>query len=228
MDEARISLRQNTQQPPESVLLLIGPALGPIAADLRSKGATVFFLDSQSLLVGEWNAVNRALQRVAAPAATPGPLERRARELWVNDDVWFVANGAFASSLLGPNTAVPTGVSRISIGMSWREKLTFDLLLHTVNPTDADRLAERYRRSPGELGLPGGEGGVRIQKSSDGVSARLSLEASQIPDSLRQQLAEQLRPVLQLARQGTPHPARKAVVIQGLDNGPRVVPAPVR
>jgi hypothetical protein len=71
VDEVWVSVRPLPGQKTEAVMLLIGSAIESIAADLRSKGVTVCFLDKRTLLAGEWNAVNRALGRVNRGRARP-------------------------------------------------------------------------------------------------------------------------------------------------------------
>jgi hypothetical protein len=69
-------------------------------------------------------------------------------------------------------------------------------------------------------------GEVKVEKSVGGVSVRASLDPAQLPDALRRQITDQMRPVLDLTG---PPPASAAassgaIVIQGLDDGPRTIP----
>jgi hypothetical protein len=226
VDEVWISLRTASNGRPDAAMLLLGPALEPVAADLRSKGVTVCFVDERSLLVGEWNAVNRALQRVLSPAAA-NPMDRRVRQLWDNYDVSILVDRSLASSFLaaGGQDGLPASVSRMSMGMSIQDKLTFDLLFHTVRTTDAGRLAARYGKETSALGLPEGAGAQETHKvAPEGLSVRVTLDITQMPEPLRRQLSAQFRPVFDIVRTKTEKPAAKGVVIQGLDDGPRVVP----
>jgi hypothetical protein len=71
---------------------------------------------------------------------------------------------------------------------------------------------------------------VTVEKTMAGIRARAIFDSSQLPDVLRQQLTDQIRPLLSLA--GQPPPATPAaaasashsIVIEGLDDGPRVIP----
>jgi len=211
VDEVWVSLR-NSAGRPDAVMLFIGPALDPVASDLRSKGLTVCFIDEHSVLAGEWNAVNRALQRVLSPAAVPG--ERRARELWTNNDISIVIDRSLLSLF---SAAVPASITRMSMGVSLGDKLAFDLLLHTAKPADAKALATAV------LGLPEVTGEEVHKIVPEGLIVRVSLDPGQIPETLKKQLSTQFGPVVDLVRaNGTKAPI-KGVVIQGLDDGPRVV-----
>jgi hypothetical protein len=226
VEEVWISLRTDSNGRPDAAMLLLGPALETVAADLRSKGITVCFVDERSLLVGEWSAVNRALQRVLSPAAA-NPMDRRVRELWDNYDVAILVDRSLASSFLaaGGQAGLPASVSRMSMGMSIRDKLAFDLLLHTVKAADAGLLASRYGKETSALGLPDGAGAQEIHKVvPEGLSVRVTLDTAQMPEPLRRQLSAQFRPVVDMVRTKTERPAAKGVVIQGLDDGPRVIP----
>jgi hypothetical protein len=78
-------------------------------------------------------------------------------------------------------------------------------------------LAAKFRQNPNELGL----GDVTVEKTVQGVRAQASFDAKQMPQALRHQLVDQLRPLLDNMGQKS---ATKAVVIQGLDDGPRTIP----
>jgi hypothetical protein len=226
VEEVWISLRTASNGRPDAAMLLLGPALEPVATELRSKGVTVCFVDERSLLAGEWNAVDRALQRVLNPTAA-NPMDRRVRELWDNYDVSIVVDQSLASSFLaaGGQAALPASVSRVSMGMSIRDKLAFDLLLHTAKAADASLLAARYGKETSALGLPEGAGAQEVHNVvPGGLSVRVTLDATQMPEPLRRQLSAQFGPVVDMVRAKTEKPAAKGVVIQGLDDGPRVVP----
>ncbi len=136
LDEVWVSIRPLPAQKPaaqqtEAVMLLIGPAVDSIAADLRNKGVTVCFLDQRTLLAGEWNAVHRALARVIA--ATPASFSKRAGELWAANDVWMIAGRQMVNQMLQPgaNTAGLTGAS---LGLSLQNKVAIDMLLTAATP----------------------------------------------------------------------------------------------
>jgi len=220
-DEVWLTLRPSAGRPPESVMLLLGTGAGTdvatVAADLRSKGATVCFLDTQSILVGEWNAVNRALQRVARPPAIASPYARRARDLWTNSDLWFIASG----SLLASAKVAPTGVTAMSLGLSLQDKLVFDVLLNVATPEAAAHLMAKMNTNPGDLGFPG----MQLKKVANGVSLQGAVAVAELPESLRKQITDQIRPLSELAstRNARPDAPKNAIVIQGLDDGPRVI-----
>ena len=108
VDEAWVSVRSLPGAKTEAVLLLMGPGVESIATNLRSKGVTVCFLDQRTLLAGEWSAVNRALKLVVAGA--PGPMSKRASELWANNDLWLIAGRQMVKQFLPPNSD-PSGLT---------------------------------------------------------------------------------------------------------------------
>jgi hypothetical protein len=214
VDEVWLSMSPVRGRQPESVMLLVGPALESAAADLRSKGATVCFLDERNLLVGEWSAVNRALQRVLAGA--PGVLAKRAGELWSKNDLWVIVGHQMLTGLLPANTAT-SGITGASLGLSFQDKIAVDMVITAATPVDTTRLAAQLGKNPDDLGL----GDVNIEKTVHGVSARATIDPNKLPEPLRRQI-EQLRPLLEAAAHTS---ANKAVVIQGLDGGPKTIPA---
>ena len=214
-EEVWMALRPNAARQMEAVMLVLGPDIATVASDLRSKGATVCFLDTHSILVGEWSAVNRALQRVIRP--TPSAFTKRARELWTNSDLWFIAGGPALASV-----AAPAGVTGMSMGVSLKETLVFDMLLNVATPEAATRLAARLNQNPAELGLPA----VELKKIANSVSVHGTVGPNDIPESVRKQITEQIRPLVDLVAQRNakaPSAPKNAIVIQGLDDGPRVI-----
>jgi hypothetical protein len=106
--------------------------------------------------------------------------------------------------------------------LSLKDKVAINLLLTGATPVDTARWASKLSHNPGDLGL----GDVTVEKTQRGVSVRAAFDPAQLPDGLRRQISEQIRPVLDLAG---PTPAseavsRHAIVIQGLDDGPRTIP----
>jgi hypothetical protein len=109
------------------------------------------------------------------------------------------------------------------MGMGLQDKLTFDLLLHVAKAADADLLAGRYGKDSSGLGLPDGAGVSEVHKVPEGVSVRVRLDASQMPAALQSQLSAQFQPVVSMIRAKGVPAATKGVVIEGLDDGPRVI-----
>jgi len=219
LDEIWVSIRASSGQKNEAIMLLMGPAVESIATDLRSKGVTVCFLDKRTLLVGEWNSVNRALGRVIAGA--PGPMSKRAGELWANNDLWLIAGRQMVNQMLPPNTDT-AGLTGASMGLSLQNKVAVNLLLTAATPAETARWASKLSENPADLGL----GDVKVEKTLRGVSVQAALDPAQLPDALKRQIADQMRPLLDIAG---PPPASAAaasghIVIQGLEEGPRTIP----
>jgi hypothetical protein len=153
-------------------------------------------------------------------------MDRRLRELWANYDVSFVVDRSFASTFFpaGGQGTFPASLRLISMGLKLRDKLAFDLLLHTVKAADTDLLASRYGKDSSGLGLLDGIMAQETHKLPEGLSIRATLDAAQMPEALRRQLSAQFQPLADMVRAKTGKPVAKGVVIQGLDDGPRVVP----
>ncbi len=218
IDELWMSVRQPGDDP---VFLLVGSNLLPVATGLRGKGLTVCFVDSRSLLAGEWNAVNRSLQRILGPDAASIPPDPRARQLWQNDDLWIAASRASAKEVVAFSGDVPADISRVSLGLKLGDRPALDVLLHVPRPAEAGRLASRYRQNPAELGLPAGQ--TAIEAVSQGVSAHAPADNGRLQNTARY-VIDRLFPVLEAAHAASPRPAANAVVIEGLDDGPHRIP----
>jgi hypothetical protein len=219
VDEVWVSIRALPGQKTEAVMLLMGSGVESIAADLRSKGVTVCFLDKRTLLTGEWNAVNRALGRVIA--GTPGPMSKRAGELWSGNDLWLIAGREMVNQVLPPNAAT-AGLTGGSLGLSLQNKVAIDLLLTGATPAETARWATKLSQNPGDLGL----GEVSVEKTVHGVSVRAAMDPTQLPDGLVRQITDQIRPVLGIAGppQASAAASGGAIKIEGLDEGPKTIP----
>lgn len=209
VDEVWLSVRLVTGEQPDAVMLMIGPALDSIAEGIRSQGATVCFLDPQSLLVGDWDGVNEALQRVAL--AEPGRFAKRAGELWARDDLWVIAGRQMIASLM-PHSTATAGIAGASLGFSMQDKFLVDMTLTAATPAEAVRLAARFQKNPQEAGL----GNVMVDKTASGVSVHAELDPDRLPEPLRRQVTANVTPLLQMI--GPKNRAAKGVVIQGLDD----------
>ena len=224
LDEVWVSIRPLPGQKVEAVMLLMG-SVDPVAADLRGKGVTVCYLDKRTLLAGEWNAVNRALSRVIA--ATPNSFSKRAGELWASSDLWMVAGRGMINQMLPPS-ADTSGLTGASMGMSFQQRVSIDVLFTAATPAETARLAAKYSQDPGDLGF----GKMSVENTLRGVSVRGAVDPAQLPDVLRQGITQQIRSLLNLSgplpvsnsSSSTAASNSGAVVIEGLDDGPRVIP----
>jgi hypothetical protein len=63
---------------------------------------------------------------------------------------------------------------------------------------------------------------VSIEKNVSGISVRAAFDPAQLPDALKRQIADQLRPALDIP--ATPPAASASIVLQGLDDGPKTIP----
>ena len=158
--------------------------------------------------MGEWNAVNRALQRVAA--GEPGPFAKHAGELWAKSDLLMIANRQLTTALVPRNTAT-SGLTGASFGYTLQDKFVVDAVLATATPVAATRLAAWLQANPNELGL----GSVKIGRTGGQVSVHAELDPDQLPASFREQMNAYLGPMMEMI--GPKNRAAKAV-IQGRDD----------
>ncbi len=71
---------------------------------------------------------------------------------------------------------------------------------------------------------------MEVHKVANGVNAHAELAFDKLPESMRKQISEQILPVIDLVAQRRPQvingqSTKGAIVIEGLDDGPRVIPA---
>jgi hypothetical protein len=179
--EAWVSIRSLPGQKAESVLLLMGPGVESIATRLRAKGVTVCFLDQRTLLSGEWSAVNRALTLVVAGA--PGPMSKRAAELWANNDLWLIAGRQMINQLLPPNSD-PSGLAGASLGVSLQDKGGLNILFTGATSTETARWASKLSQNPGEAGPGRREHRKERQRNQRacGLRSRATAGRTEAPD----------------------------------------------
>jgi hypothetical protein len=121
-----------------------------------------------------------------------------------------------------PTNTDTSGLTGASLGLSLQNRVAINILLTGATPAETERWASKLSQNPGDLGL----GEVSVEKTLRGVSVRAALDPTQLPDALRRQITDQIRPVLDIARPPSTSVATSggAIVIQGLDNGPRTIP----
>jgi len=209
-DEVRLSVASGTDGR-MSVLMLFSappPALVNVGDAFRRKGVTACFVDLNTLLAGEYADVSAAVQRMLAPQGAPtgpSPLPG-SEEMAQAADVWLTVRREFAEAMLrsrGSGVNLPAGVSGISLAMRLRESLDLDALIHTTNAAVADKLlADVHRDLPNALALAQAGGSppellkkLKAAKTRRCVMMGLSIELSEIPAPLVEQLRSALAPI---------------------------------
>ena len=148
-------------------------------------------------------------------------MSKRAAELWANNDLWLIAGGQTVNQLLPPNSDT-SGLTGASLGVSLQDKGALNILFTGATPADTARWASKLSQNPGELGL----GDVSVEKTVSGISVRAAIDPAQLPDGLKRQIADQLRPALDIPAppQASAATSSGSIVIQGLDDGPKTIP----
>lgn len=227
----RAASANTTAKDPEPVLLVTGSFTNPIWQQMLTGGES---LDgATAVLIGKPAAV-AAMQRRLRVAAAPGKLALEAEELakeggdfWLAGVTRLLPKGARNAGTAAPSELVEA-IQRFSVTLSFREKLTADLKLHTATPKDAERLLGFYRL-------------LEMQKSSskDAELIANSVTAEQVASGLRFRLSvdpKELTPMVTERMKGLTQrgggsnstasaaPGGPKIVIQGLEEGPREIP----
>jgi hypothetical protein len=216
----------------KSILMMVSAptaALARIGDDVRSKGITACFVDATTLLVGAYADVNDAVQRILPPKGTrggaPSPLPGSA-EIAKDADFWLAARREYAKLNQKDGTTAPgltAGVTGITMGLRVREGLDLDVLLHTKDPSVADKLlADANREILRALNLEPAPPvaldflkSLNAAKTPNGLSMKLSIKPEEIPAPLMEQLHTVLASLRDVLAKSAP-PARTKPAIHVL------------
>ena len=209
-DEMRLAVAPGTAGQMRMLMLVSAPpaVLVNVGDALRKKGVTACFVDVNTLLAGEYRDVSAAVQRMLGPQGAqtgPSPLSG-SEEMAQAADVWLTVHREFAEEMLrsrGSSAILPAGISGITLTMRLRESLDLDALIHTTNAAVADKLlADAHRDLPNAVALAHGGSAppeflkkLKAAKTRHGVMMGLSIELSEIPAPLVEQLRSALAPI---------------------------------
>ena len=230
--EVRFSVRDMGKGKDPDVLALVSGVLNDAAAGALTQGkskTSVHRIDATTLLIGEGQSLEDAVDRMSKPAVG---LQARAvthsKDLSKND-LWI----AGALPELPMTLPVLDSLRGIALGVSAQADLRIEIALETNSPKSAEELVSSARRSQAQQpGL-----GAALQSDVDGSTARFRfvMEGNQVIQAVQQAIENQAAPaaITGLLGQPTPvfqsnepksdKPKRDAIVIYGLEGGPREI-----
>lgn len=237
--EVRFSVRDMGKGRDPDVLALVSGVLNDAAANALLQGkskASVHRIDANTLLVGEGQSLEDAVDRMSKPAVG---LQARAlthsKDLSKND-LWI----AGALPTLPMTLPVLDSLRGVALGISAQADLRIEIALETTSPKAAEDMVSSARRSQAQQpGL-----GAALQTEVDGSTARFRfvMEGNQVIQAVQQALENQSAPPAISGLLSQPpvvfksdepvksdKPKRDTVVIYGLEGGPREIkntPAP--
>ena len=216
----------------------------------NGKGMAVVLLDPQTILIGDAPSVFASLERAAIPAPSPdtNSTVAHAAEMEADYDAWAIvtdpeelANNSLAD--LFSEGQFAAGARGFEAGVSLRSGLVADVTVRFENEAAAKNLVsemDKLLKMSGKGNLAGEsimiELGKKLKFTSEGSVAKISLRLTpqefekntQVLASFRKQPASvgaiaNVRPLVGTA----PAPVqeeKKVIRIEGLDDGPRVIP----
>jgi hypothetical protein len=243
-----ISITQNGTTKPSTLILVRGNIDSALGSLMRSgSGMQAKRLDAATMLIGDANSLEMASQRMRSPTvrATYNSLQKAATLEALKFDTWVGLDprrmAPMVSALGGgsnPGLAMVANMRSISVGVYLRDQVRMEATLDTPSPDAADRMLATYQAKPQSgIGRVGQEWvtteGSKIQfiaivearrfKSLPGFDTATAQMGSQIAPLIRA-----LAGIGQASQSGSiaaPKPAHGAIMIQGLDDGPREIPA---
>ena len=230
--EVRFSVRDMGKGKDPDVLALVSGVLNDVAAGALTQGkskTTFHRIDANTLLVGEGQSLEDAIDRMSKPAVG---LQARAvthsKDLSKND-LWI----AGAIPELPMTLPVLDSLRGIAMGISAQADLRIEIALETNSPKAAEEMVSTARRS--QVQQPGL--GAALQTEVDGSTARFRfvMEGNQVIQAVQQAIENQSAPPALTGLLGQPapvfqshepkidRPKRDNIVIYGLEGGPREI-----
>ncbi|MBI4907036.1 MAG: hypothetical protein HY820_25645 [Acidobacteria bacterium] len=212
-----VSMRMAPGGKPDMLLLVRGDKPQSL---VRGHTAPVRYLDPRTIVIGEWNAVHYAIQRVI----TPGPVtmkEQRVRDVAAWSDIWMSMDRSFLNVApvfaIKPGVAVPA-FTRATIGLTMREEMVTEAWIDTASVAAANKLLADLHTNPASvpaLGELAASFAGDLKKEVKGTSVRLYARAD------ARLFGEAL---VKRAPAAPEPPRRKTVVIQGMEGGTKEIP----
>jgi hypothetical protein len=197
IDHISVSAQPKTARQMDGVVLLTGHFENQLLTKLIqiSGGPAPRMLDSNTMLLGDSDSLEAAIQRISKSwnARRTEPLIQRARRLTMEHDFWITGPPPpELSAVLAPGG----GIRSFTVGMSLGKQIRVVLALDTTTPQAADQILASYRkletagrRSP-QLAAQWNEmsRSLRIERLSPGIQFSVA-DASPPPEVLLAQLA---------------------------------------
>jgi len=185
-------------------------------------------VSADTVALGTPNALKWAIWRLNF-APNFNASMREAQQLAATNDFWVWGRPqAFAAFGQGMNPNTP--VSKIKMGVSFKDQFRMDLFLETATPAAAAKVLEASQK--------GAPRGLKAAVEGNAVHMTLVMERDtalqRFAGLMTDPMGKQFAPLLAAARQiaaRQPASARSApgkIVIDGLDDGPREIPAKPR
>jgi hypothetical protein len=168
-------------------------------------------LVGNAMLIGQVDAVDQAVQRLAMEDAWP-EWTSMAEERQANCEFWAVGSAA----LVGPQ-AVNAGVKRFSLTASIRDRLTSDVAFEFNGTPSAETLQKWQSTMPGAT-IEGGMVHVGMSMEAEEVQQKF---APIVVSPLGQRLSSLVKAARYLGVRDTTLRKQTRPVIYGLDGGPR-------
>jgi len=235
---------------PSVLMLARGNVDGAFGAMLRSgTGTQSKRLDAATMLIGDASSLKFANLRMRGPVGRTSwnPLQQAATREAMKYDAWVGVDprhlASMASIFGGSPIPAPVlaAIRGISLGVYLRDQLRMEASLDAPSPDVAERMLAAYQQAEAKRPAPKGR---QVWVTAEGAKLRYVeiVEFSRLKDltilddSTAQMLGPQIAPLIQAlsglgSAQGSasvpsPKPAQKGpIVIQGLDGGPKEIPA---
>ena len=214
----------------------------------NGQSMAVVLLNAQTVLLGDPHSVFATLERSASPQATPdsNAVLARSHEMDANYDIWVIGNGL--NALTGDRMPDFFGVKDLAAeergfeaGVAVRNGLTADFNMRFETEQAAKsavlKVEELIKTSAKDKGveavLAGLEKNLRI--TSEGPTAKINLRLTQqeleatattvVRSRMQAATASLTRPQTAIrVAPAPPKPEKQVIRIEGLDDGPRVIP----
>jgi hypothetical protein len=195
------------------IVAMIGGRAADSTLPTLEAGLKAVPVSGNAMLVGHSDAVDQAVQRIAAKGP-PAELTHLAEERQAGSDFWAVGSAGFA----GPQ-AVSAGAKRFSLAISIREHLASDLFLEFDGIPGANTLG-LWQPTFGVATLEGNVVHVKTSMEADEVRRKFGQIAAS-PHGRR--LADLITAARYLPAPGSSVPKPTKPIIYGLESGPKEV-----
>ncbi len=174
------------------------------------------YLDPKTILVGEWNAIHAAIQRVITPGAVTAR-EERVKGLSSWSDLWLTVDHSFMNMVPVPGmTAGPAaGMYRqLSMAMTTGDIMTTEVCIDTPSVAAANKVLAELLKNP------------TTRTAVGDVTVMTDFKQEVVGTSVRLSGKTDVKTLSELVKQKAPPqpPKRNTVVIQGMEGGTKEIP----
>jgi hypothetical protein len=243
-----ISVTQNDTAKPSVVMLVRGNIDGALGSLMRSgSGMQAKRLDAITMLIGDANSLEMASHRMRSPTvrATYNSLQQAATLEAMKYDAWIGLDprrlASMASAFGGgsnPALTMAANLRGISVGLYLRDQIRMEAAVDAPSPDAAERMLAAYQARQQSVNAPLGQEWVTTEGSQlRFIEIVVARRLKSLPgfDAATAQMAPQIAPLIrtlagmssapQSESVAAPQPAQGVIMIQGLDGGPKEIPA---